>query len=100
MILKIKIIMASMNAKEFAIIRGMSLIRIPYMSQTKTAVPKSANVPADMSLVDRVFITLMSCGRSETVVSAAPINPRAIIKSILFYLLGKTHITLFLLTLQ
>jgi len=45
-------------------------------------------------LVDRVFITLMSCGRSETVVSAAPINPTAIIKSILFSLPTRLIITI------
>jgi hypothetical protein len=38
-------------------------------------------MPAEMSLVDRVLKTLISCGRSVTVVSVAPINPRAIIKS-------------------
>ena len=39
-------------------------------------------MPAEMSLVDRDLKTLMSCGRSEIVVSVAPTNPRAIIKFI------------------
>ena len=67
------------------------------MSQIKKSVPKSTNIPVEMSLVDRVLITLMSCGRKDTVVSVAPIKPRAIIKFILFCLLRKHIFTLFLL---
>jgi hypothetical protein len=66
------------------------------MSQTKKAVTKSASIPAEMSLVDRVLKTLMSCGSSEIVVSVAPINPSVIIKSILPFLLAKRHIYSFL----
>jgi hypothetical protein len=66
------------------------------MSQTKKPVTKSTNMPAEISLVDRVLKTLISCGISVTVVSVAPTNPRAIIKSILLSLLAKVHIYFFL----
>ena len=50
----------------------------------------------EMSLVDRVFIVLRSCGSSEIVVSVAPNNPSAIIKSILPLVLQEGVFTLFL----
>jgi hypothetical protein len=62
------------------------------MSQTRKAAPKSASMLMEMSLVDRVFIVLMSCGNNEIVVSVAPNNPRAIIKSILLSRLARSHI--------
>ena len=66
------------------------------MSQTRKAAPKSASMLMEMSLVDRVFIVLMSCGSSEIVVSVAPNNPSAIIKSILPLVLQEGVFTLFL----
>ena len=65
------------------------------MSQTKKAVAKSASIPAEMSLVDRVLKTLISCGSNEIVVSVAPINPSVITKSIFPFLLAKRHIYFF-----
>ena len=67
------------------------------MSQTKKAVTKSASMPAEMSLVDRVLTTLISCGSNEIVVSVAPINPRVITKSILPFFLGEDIFTSFLI---
>ena len=66
------------------------------MSQTKKADAKSASILVEMSFVDRVLKVLMSCGNSETVVSVAPNNPRAIRKSILLFFRAKDIFTLFL----
>jgi hypothetical protein len=54
------------------------------MNQRNTPQQKSVNMLIEMSLVDLVLITLISCGKSETVVIKAASKPRIVIISIGF----------------
>ncbi len=51
------------------------------MNQSKTPPQKSPNMPMEMSLVDLVFHTLISWGKSDTVVNRAAVNPRIVTMS-------------------
>ncbi len=49
---------------------------------------KNVNMLVEMSLVDLVLTTRISCGKSEMVVRAAAARPSIVIASIVFYCVG------------
>jgi hypothetical protein len=54
------------------------------MNHRSTPQQKSENIPVEMSFVDFVKTTLISCGRREIVVSNAASKPRIVIMSMAF----------------
>ena len=82
--LKSRIITAWMKANQLAMIIGKSLTKTPYKNHKNTPPQNNVNILVEMSLVDFVFHTFMSCGNSEIVVNRAAIKPRIVISSIDF----------------
>ena len=56
------------------------------MNHKNTPALKSVNIPVEISLVDFVFQTLITCGKSAIVVKAAAIKPTIVMVSIMLLL--------------
>jgi hypothetical protein len=74
---------ASIRVTPFARIIGQAFIKIPYISQNKTPTVKRTNITSEISFVERVCQTLITCGRNDIVVKNPPIIPLIATKSIL-----------------
>jgi hypothetical protein len=73
--LRIKIVAVNSKVIVFAIRRGRSSIRIPYIDHKNTPVVNIKYMLKDISFVCLVFIILIDCGKNETVVHVAANNP-------------------------
>ncbi len=61
-----------------------SLSMIPYNSQRQIPIVNTEYIPRDRSLVCRVLMIFMACGKNETVVQIPAANPSSVTISICF----------------
>lgn len=73
---------ARTSVTPFARIIGQAIIKIPYRSQKKTPTVNRTNIISEISFVERVFQTLITCGRNDIVVKNPPTIPLIATKSI------------------